>query len=282
MGTLSLFRQALVEELGRQESSSVASVPPKAAASDPGQGYLPNVESILRVGNGQGCAETEEGVWYVCPRDGTRVKLPRTCAKARGCPRCSRAWAWREAGAVQARLDAIRLLWKFPAPRHVVFSYVEERESSEVEPRSSQRLQTFYDNARRVLLGAGYEGGWIVFHPDRHDGALCWRGGPHIHALVFGSKTVHLDGAVLKTVGARPDVKPTASYLLDHAGYVGRGQVGRYFGVAHWRESTVPVVARSEAVEAPACPVCLGPMVREQVVDGTAGAWRPAMVGWSS
>ena len=98
---------------------------------------------------------------------------------------------------------------------------------------------------------------------------------------MWGWNNVALDGAVLKVVGVRPDIAPTVSYMLNHAGYAPRAQVGRYFGIAHWRETTVAVVVHEDP-KAPECPVCGLSMVREDQPDGTAGAWRPEMVGWSS
>lgn len=248
-----------------------------SGARQASRGILPTVEvTVRRVGSGSSCPDSEDGVWYVCPRDGTRVKLPRTCDEERSCPKCSRGWAWREAKAVQARLDGVRLLQRLPPARHVVVSFKASA------AQSPEDLQEFYGDFVKLLLGVGFDGGWVVYHPDRHEGADCWREGPHGHGLVWGWQDAYPldDRLVIKQVGVRPDFVPTVSYLLNHAGYAPRAQVGRYFGIAHWRETAVlqPVV---EDVQAPVCVVCGGVMVREDQPDGTAGAWRPERVGWA-
>lgn len=250
------------------EATAEAAGPVNAA------GILHEAQSIKRVGLGVACPDTDQGVWWLCPRDGTRLRLVAACHRWE-CPKCLRRNAWRGAGRVQAKLDGIRLLVGAQALRHVVVS---ERRAPATTPKE---LTEYHVRARKILRFAGFQGGVTVFHPERHEGSKCWREGPHVHALVWGwNNNNRLDGAVVKVVGPRPEIRPTVAYMLDHAGYSGRGgNVVRYFGSAI--RADVPSLPR-QAAEVPLCPLCMLPMVLEDQPDGTAGAWRPERVGWSS
>lgn len=163
----------------------------------------------------------------------------------RECPECGPgSWAWREAVAAHGRLvewhhriGAFFLPDRLhDAPTRRLLRHVTLSHDAQEMPTTKESLDALFTEAYGCLGRMGFQGGAIVFHPYRHDGACTWTEGPHFHAVGFG--LVNADdrppGWVVRdvTLLRDPDGKKrswvgTLKYILDHS-LVPRARDHRY------------------------------------------------------
>lgn len=193
-------------------------------------------------GQGEALADCGQFGYRGCIHDHIVQKYKRSCNRP-SCPTCYEGWASLEAHKIVSGLSKNHGRWRNPChfsfnPAPCLWLWPPEK-----------LIAYVYKIARRM----GIEGGTLLVHPRRKNGAGKWYISPHVHVFGYGwLREYYIRGWVVKNHGVRRSEKErytTARYQLSHAGVHSLKHTVRWFGVL--RKGRAKYVPPKHL-----CPVC--------------------------